>query len=285
MKKILCLFAGLLLFISASFASGEKEFLNIIRKNAADFEIKQSQYYKNSLDNAEGAKEVAFLKLYLDYFDYFKKNTQYYHAHPQLDINYEFAINNREECKKYGVGFNVSEGSWYITEDYNMLMNTKGIPQTWFEWLSLQQKYSLKHEEVCEKAFRKGRMCEGGTMTYKEMEQAIVDLENVEKQSDVISSIRTKDYSYIPYTSFNLLCDYLLGNDLRPVYDRDENWQYSKLKKEVQKSYSHFAKNHKNSRYWFIINGYYTKLKNNNFESSDDISLWVFDELQKIQNF
>lgn len=283
MKKFLCLFAVLLLFVCSSFARELNDFLNYTQNRSADFKTQQAQYYKNSLKQTETEKEKAFQKLYKSYVAYYTDVMQYYNNHFGSDLNYEYVKKHEKEYLSCGVGFNVPEGTWGIEEDFTMLLNTDGIPQNWFDWLTLQEKYIFKHRKICKKAFLKnGEMCVGSTMTASEKEQAIADLGKIEEKSDVIASIKTQDYNFIPYTVNDLLHSYLLGNELQPIFCWNKNGQL-KLQKESKKSFEHFLKHHKDSKYWTLVNEYYEKLKQDNFTDTHKATDWLFDELEKIK--
>lgn len=281
MKKILCLFTALLLFVSCSYSSESEDFLNYVQCNYSDFAaFKVKKNYMDSINMSDTMKdrEIAFKTLYADYIDYYRSIVRYYSERAGISFDYEYVKKYKNEYLHYGVGFNIPEGNWEVEEDYTMLLNTPDIPEVWSEWLKLQQKYVEKNRKTCEKSAKKGSGCEGGLMTIPETEQAIVDLGKIEKKSDIIRSIQSKDFDYIPYTSSELIDIYLMGNDLNPVFEW-EGFDSRKLNKDSKKSFEHFIKHHKDSEYWGIVNEYYNKLKQNKFIYSSDINAWLVDEL------
>lgn len=286
MKRILCLFAALLLFAGILFALEQDNFLYFVRKSSADIRIKQTEYSKNSLAQTEQEKEISFKKLYINYIDYYKNISKYYvdNSGISFDFDFNYVKNHKDEYKKYGIGFNIPEFNWEPEEDYTMLLNTPDIPENWSEWLKLQQKYVSKNRKNCLKMYLRSTGCEGGTMTIPEREQAIVDLSKIEQKSDVIKSIKSPDFDYIPFTSKELLYTYLLGNDLKPIFE----WDYrndkstSRLNKTSKKSFEHFIKYHSDSIYYDLVSEYYNRLKQNNFADTNETTDWLLKELEKI---
>lgn len=281
MKKILCLITILLVFICTAFASGD--FLSYVQKRAEGFKLKQENYYVKSKNQTDAEKEIAFKKLYINYINYYAGIIRYYKKLNNFSIDNEYVKEHKDEYITYGLGFNILEGNWEIEEDYTMLLSTPKIPKVWTEWLNLQQKYIETNRKKCTKSFRRNScVCEGGTMTISQMEQAIVELGMIEQKSKVIESIKSQDFDFIPYTSRELVETYLMGNDLRPIFDwgKDDS---RKLNKKSQKSFEHFIKYHKNSKYWDIVNEYYNKLQQNNFIYSAKINAWLIDELESVK--
>ena len=283
MKKILCLFSVLLLFICMSSANELNDFLNYVQKNSADFKTKQSQYYDSSVNMTEAEKEIAFKKLYKSYIDYYSDVNQFYNNHFSSDLDYEYIKKHEKEYLSYGIGFNVPEGLWGTEKDFTLLLNTEGIPENWHNWLALQEKYIVKNRKICKKLFLKNSdMCVGTTMTISEIEQAIVDLGKIEEKSEVIASIKTQDYNFIPYTMNDLLHLYLLGNELQPIFEMNDNGEFI-LQKASKKSFEHFLKYHKDSKYWNLVNEYYKRLKQDNFKDTNNATDWLFNKLEKMK--
>lgn len=280
MKKILSVFIVFLLFICNSFASEQEKFFKYLQCHFSDFISYQFKNYKDALNlsETEHDEEFAFRKLYTDYMEYYKETIQYYSENVKTPFNSEYVKKYNKEYLKYGVGFNLVEGNWDVEEDYSMLLETPEIPKVWIEWLKLQEKYVKKHRKTCIK--RGG--CEGTTMTIPEIEQAIIDLEKIEQKSEAIASIQSHKYDYIPYTSRELMDTYLMGNDLKPIFDWNED-DSQILNKKSKKSFEHFIKHHKNSKYWGIVNNYYNRLKQNNFIYSPYINGWLIDELTNLK--
>ena len=283
MKKILCLFTILLVFINASFGFEQKDFLSYVQKRAAGFSLKQEEYYVKSLNQTETEREQAFKKLYANYINYYASIVRDYNKNVGIPFEKEYIKEHKDEYIMYGLGFNIPEGIWELEEDYTMLLNTPAIPEHWAEWLILQQKYIDRNRKTCTNYFfRRSSICEGGTMTISQMEQAIVDLDKVEQKSKVIESIKPQNYDFIPYTSRELIDTYLMGNDLKPIFNWNKN-QLGKLDKKSQKSFEHFIKKHKDSKYWDVVNEYYKKLKQNDFIYSAYINAWLIDELESMK--
>lgn len=284
MKKIVLLFITLFIVVGTVFADENPiNMLDQIRVYYLDFNRKQIEYAINSNDQNELQQEKSFKELYSDYLDYYKKASDY-STMPIFTIDEQYAKSNQHEYARIGLGFDVSVDSWYLVPDYTMLLDTPAIPKHWKDWLNLQQKYRIKHREKCIKAFEKGKIQDGCNMTMAELEKAITEFEEVEKQSGVISSVKSSDFLSVPYTSFDFICNYFYGDAFGTRFDTDDN-DISKLQNNAKKSYKHFIKNHRNSKYWPIIEQYYTMLKNDKFIKTEDTSLWLFWTIQGIQSF
>ena len=247
MKKIFSVFIVFLLFVCNSFASEQEDFFKYLQCHLSDFMSFQLRDYKDALNMSETKQdeEFAFKELYIEYINYYKEAVQYYIENVKTPFDYEYVKKHNKEYLEYGIGFNIVEGSWDIEEDYSMLLETPEIPKVWIEWLKLQEKYVKKHRKTC---IKRGS-CEGGTMTVSEIEQAIIDLEKMEQKSKAIASIQSHKYDYIPYTSRELIDTYLMGKDLVPIFDWNPDDTRS-LNKASKKSFEHFIKHHKNSKYW-----------------------------------
>ena len=280
MKKLICLLTALLLFINISYASGQEEFFKFIQCYYSDYAAFQIRNYIYALNMSETEQdeEFAFKTLYTDYIDYYKNIVKFYTENAVEPFDYEYVKEHKKEYLQYGLGFNIVEGSWDIEEDYTMLLNVTEIPKVWVEWLNLQEKYVAKNRKIC----MKQGGCEGWTMTNSEMEQAIIDLEKIENKSKAIASIQSHKYDYIPYTSRELMDTYLMGNDLRQIFEWNQD-DTKTLSKNSKKSFEHFIKHHKNSKYWNIVNWYYEALEQNKFLYSPEINGTLIDKLESMK--
>ena len=280
MKKIFSVFIVFLLFVCNSFASEQEDFFKYLQCHLSDFMSFQLRDYKDALNMSETKQdeEFAFKELYIEYINYYKEAVQYYIENVKTPFDYEYVKKHNKEYLEYGIGFNIVEGSWDIEEDYSMLLETPEIPKVWIEWLKLQEKYVKKHRKTC---IKRGS-CEGGTMTVSEIEQAIIDLEKMEQKSKAIASIQSHKYDYIPYTSRELIDTYLMGKDLVPIFDWNPDDTRS-LNKASKKSFEHFIKHHKNSKYWGIVNWYYKALEQNKFLYLPYINGTLIDKLESMK--
>ena len=280
MKKILCLITALLLFVGTSIASDLDELAAVIQRSYANFVLLQGREYKDALNMSETKKdeEEVFKGLYKSYIDYYNNIINYYIENVTTPMDSEYVKKHKKEFLEYGFGLNITEGSWCLEDDYTMLLRFPEIPEVWIDWLKLQQKDITQNRNKCIKM----GFCEGGTMTIPEREKAIIEFEKIEQKSEVIASIRAHDFDYIPYTSRELVDTYLMGNDLKPIFDRNPDDTKS-LNKASKKSFEHFIKHHKSSKYWPIVNEYYKKLEQNNFLYSPDINGWLIDRLESMK--
>jgi len=263
---------------STSISQNNNNTKDILLNNAtihhSKFQEKQKEYiFKFWRMNKEG-RDVAFKKLYDDYLDKINKFEIFYLNNGGYDITREYAENYKSKYKKLGINFIEIEGSYSIIPDYDCLIKTVGIPKNWKKWLELQEKYVLQRLYNCNESG-----CEGETLSIDEIEQAIIDLENIEKISKEIASIKAEDYNYIPNTSARFIYTYLLGSELYWLFDYGATY---KLYGKVQNSYKHFIENYKDSKYYPLIKKYYEKLKANKFNYSDNAHNWLIEEIKKL---
>lgn len=233
----------------------------------------QKEYFLKSIRMNNREKEIAFKALYKQYLAYVQDLSSFcYEKNYVLSKDYVHTYKNY--YAELGVAFISLEGAYEISFNYTPLIKTFNIPKVWKNWLELQQKYTLINQEQCNE-----NTCKGSIMlNVKEMENAIVELENVEKQSKIIEEIKPEHFDYIPCTSLSLLNLYLVGNELSPHFDY---FGERKLYPDFKYSYEDYIKTHKNSKYYPLINSYYSKLKNQNFKYSDKTREWLLNEISK----
>ena len=247
--------------------------LNNANIHYAKFKKTQKEYSLNFWKMEENKKEEAFKKVYDDYLSKFSNFETYFANNGGYDLTYEYFESHKEDFKKLGINFISLEGSYEPIPDYTSLIKTFGIPKNWEKWLELQEKYTLQRLYACNDS-----VCEGESLSIEEIKQAIIDLDEIEKKSKTIASIKAENYDYIPDTSARFLNNYLIGNDLNWLFDYDRT---NKIYDSVKESYEDFIKNNKDSKYYGLINKYYDKLKKNNFRYSDKNKDWLYEQLEK----
>lgn len=252
-----------------------KELKEYARLNYEYFKKYQIIYESTNFES-ENEKEETFLKLYKKYIDGIDELNEFYYNNDFL-INKEYINLNKYLYKQYGASFIYTEGNYYFTYNYNNLINTKNIPQVFKKWLKLQQKYIQLEQKQSE--INEGY--EGTQFSAKELEQAIIDLEKIENESQIIASINNEEFNYIPITSIWVIENYLLGNEINPRFDYNES---ELLDNNFKSSYENFLEKNKTSKYYPLIKEYYNKLKNNKFKYSEKNKNWLELEILKYDN-
>ena len=239
--------------------------------NFLEIQELQNSYTLKNFFKSNTDKEKAFLKLYEGYIKSYDNISQYSYKN-DINISDQYAEQNKAQYKKIGLAFNKAEGTNYLVIDYSVLMKTIGIPRNWKEWLTIQQKNNEKRIKIC---MENG--CEGESLTDQYVENAIIELEKIESKSGIIKSIQTKQYMYIPDTSKSLLWNYLMGSELSPRFD----YMTGELRPNLKNSYKHFIDNYAKSKYYKLINEYYSKLEKSNFKNSYANRDWLNKEIEK----
>ena len=246
---------------------------NYAIKNSIKLKEMLAQYSKNYADLTEENRENAFRNIYEEFLNENKKLNDYYSS-KNYSLTDDYVKNYEEDYVILGSRFKESEGEVYFAPDYRILINTSGIPNQWKKWLELQQKYSTMRIEACREF-----SCEGESLSETQIEEAIIELENIEKQSRVIASICAEDYDYIPDTSLRFLDTYLVGNELYSHFDFWEN--KGLIFPNSKKSYEHFLAEHIDSRYYQIVKEYYNKLIRDKFKYTETTKEWLINEIEK----
>ncbi len=239
--------------------------------NFLEIQELQNSYTLKNFFKSNTDKEKAFLKLYEGYIKSYDNISQYSYKN-DINISDQYAEQNKAQYKKIGLAFNKAEGTNYLVIDYSVLMKTIGIPRNWKEWLTIQQKNNEKRIKI-----RMGNGFEGESLTDQDVENAIIELEKIESKSGIIKSIQTKQYMYIPNTSKSLLWNYLMGSELSPRFD----YMTGELRPNLKISYKHFIDNYPKSKYYKLINEYYSKLEKSNFKNSYVNRDWLNKEIEK----